>query len=77
MIERVATAITAIIFLGSLVIGLITSTIDLISVTLTGSSLTGIPIEFFLALIIFTPPVALITIWLGGILDSIFNLENK
>lgn len=77
MVERIATAITAIIFLGSLVIGLITSTVDLISVTLTGSSLTGIPIEFFLALIVLTPPIALVTIWLGGILDSIFNLKNK
>ena len=77
MIERIATTIIAIIFLGSLVVGLITSTIDLISVAFTGSSLTGIPIEFFLALIVLTPPIALITIWLGGILDSIFNLENK
>jgi hypothetical protein len=77
MIERIATAITAIIFLGSLVIGLITSTIDLISVAFTGSSLTGIPVEFFLALIILTPPIALILIFTGELLDKIFNLQNK
>lgn len=77
MIERIATAITAIIFLGSLVIGLIVSTIDLISIALTGSSLTGIPIEFFLLLIIFTPPIALVTIYSGVVLDKLFNLENK
>jgi hypothetical protein len=77
MIERIATAITAIIFLGSLVVGLITSTIDLISVALTGNSLTGIPIEFFLLLIVCTPPIALITIYSGVVLDKIFNLENK
>lgn len=77
MIERIVTAITAIIFLGSLVIGLITSTIDLISVALTGSSLTGIPIEFFLLLVIFTPPIALVTTYSGVLLDKIFNLENK
>jgi hypothetical protein len=77
MIERIATAITAIIFLGSLVIGLITSTIDLISVALTGSSLTGIPIEFFLFLVIFTPPVALVMIYTGVVLDKLFNLQNK
>ena len=77
MIERIATAITAIIFLGSLVIGLITSTIDLISVALTGNSLTGIPIEFFLLLIVCTPPIALVTIYSGVVLDKIFNLENK
>lgn len=77
MIERIATAITAIIFLGSLVIGLITSTIDLISVAFTGSSLTGIPVEFFLALIVLTPPVALVIIYSGVVLDKLFNLENK
>ena len=77
MIERIATAITAIIFLGSLVVGLITSTIDLISVALTGNSLTGIPIEFFLLLIVCTPPIALITIYSGVVLDKLFNLENK
>lgn len=77
MIERIATAITAIIFLGSLVIGLITSTIDLISVAFTGSSLTGIPVEFFLALIVLTPPIALILIFTGELLDKIFNLEKK
>jgi hypothetical protein len=77
MIERIATAITAIIFLGSSVIGLITSTIDLISVALTGSSLTGIPIEFFLFLVIFTPPIALVMIYTGVVLDKLFNLQNK
>ena len=77
MIERITTAITAIIFLGSLVIGLITSTIDLISVAFTGSSLTGIPVEFFLVLIVLTPPIALVIIYSGVLLDKIFNLENK
>jgi hypothetical protein len=77
MIERITTAITAIIFLGSLVIGLVTSTIDLISVALTGSSLTEIPIEFFLFLVIFTPPIALVMIYTGVVLDKLFNLENK
>ena len=77
MIERIATAITAIIFLGSLVIGLITSTIDLISVAFTGSSLTGIPVEFFLALIVLTPPIALVIIYSGVVLDKLFNLQNK
>lgn len=77
MIERIVTAITAIIFLGSLVIGLIVSTIDLISIALTGSSLTGIPIELFLLILIFSPPVALVTICSGVIFDKIFNLQNK
>jgi hypothetical protein len=58
-------------------VGLITSTIDLISVALTGSSLTGIPIEFFLLLIVRTPPIALVTIYSGVLLDKLFNLENK
>jgi hypothetical protein len=77
MIERIATVITAITFLGSLVLGVIISTTDIISVALTGNSLTGIPIEFFLGLVILTPPVALVMIYTGVVLDKLFNLQKK
>ena len=77
MFERIATIITAIGFIGTLVLGLIITIIDLISIGITGHRLTPIPPEFILISMILSPPIWLILIYLGAGLDKIFNLKKK
>lgn len=77
MLERIATVITAIVFLGGLLIGLITLTIDMISLMFTGHSLTGIDPVYFIVIVIVTPPISLILIYLGQGLDYIFKTKRS
>lgn len=77
MLERIATVITAVVFLGGLLIGFLTMTIDLLWTMFTGHTLTGIDTTFFIALIICTPPVSLILIYLGQGLDYIFKTKRS
>ncbi len=77
MLERIATIITAIGFLGGLVIGLIINIIDLIATVISGTPITGIDTKYTLAIIIFGPPIFLLLIYLGALLDRVFNLKQK
>ena len=77
MLERIATIITAVLFLGGLVIGLILNTIDLIATIVSGTPITGIDTKYTLAIIVFGPPVFLLLIYLGAGLDKLFNLKQK
>ena len=77
MLERIATIITSVWFFGSLIVGLLISTIEVVSLILTGDTCTGISIDFLILDIIFTPPVALILIYAGAGFDRLFNLQNK
>ncbi len=77
MLERIATIITAVWFFGSLTVALFISTIEVISLILTGDTCTGISIDFLVIDIIFTPPVALILIYAGAGFDRLFNLQKK
>lgn len=77
MLERIATIITAVWFLGSLTVALFISTIEVISLILTGDTCTGIPVDFLILDIIFTPPVALILMYTGAGFDRLFNLQKN
>jgi hypothetical protein len=77
MFERIATIITAIGFMGTLVLGLIITIIDLISYSITGHQFTPVsPIVLLISLIL-SPPAYLILIYSGAGLDKIFKLKNK
>jgi hypothetical protein len=76
MLERIATIITAIWFLSTGVLGLLTSLIDIISYLISGEYLLGC-IDFFLISLLLTPPISLILIYSGAGLDKLFNLQDK
>jgi hypothetical protein len=76
MLERILTITTAIWFLASGVVGILTGTVDIISMVITGKELLGL-MDFFLISTILTPLVGLILIYLGKGLDIVFNLQEK
>jgi hypothetical protein len=77
MLERIATIITAIGFLGGLAIGLILNITDLIATAISGTPITGIDTKYTLGLLLFGPPIFLLLIYLGAQLDKVFNLKQK
>jgi hypothetical protein len=76
MLERIATVITAIVFIGSLLIGFLAMLLDLVWTLFTGHSLTSIDPVYIIALIICTPPVSLILMYLGQGLDYVFKTKR-
>ena len=76
MLERIATIITAILFFVGLLCGFLIMTIDLIWTFASGHTLTGIDSTYCLVLVIFTPPISLILIYLGQALDYIFKTKR-
>jgi hypothetical protein len=77
MLERIATIITAVLFMFGLIVSLFVSVIDIIATYTIGHSLTGIRPIYSVAVIVIVPPIALLLIYLGAFLDKVFKTENK
>ena len=77
MLERIATIITAVVFLGGLVVGLVIAIIDLTATVISGTPITGVDIKYMLGLLLFGPPICLLLIYMGAGLDKLFNLKQK
>lgn len=77
MLERIATIITAVLFMFGLIVCLFISVIDIIATYTIGHSLTGISTLYSVVVIVIVPPISLALIYFGAFLDKVFKTENK
>jgi hypothetical protein len=63
--------------MGTLILGLIITIIDLISYSITGHQFTPVSPVVLLTSLILSPPAYLILIYLGVGLDKIFKFKKK
>lgn len=77
MLERIATIVTAVLFMIGLLGGIIIGLIDIIATYTIGHSLTGIDPVYTVITVVIVPPVALALIYLGQGLDHLFKTQDK